>query len=63
MNRPDLLIICYDFRRTVGIVPDFRHNVQYVTILSVLTPVEYLRLDAVVNRNISLMGKEFGRTT
>lgn len=73
---PHVMILGTDFWKIVGIVPDLRHNewhfsnepvllnsVQHVTSQSVLTPMEKTRLDAMVNRNISLVGKELGCTT
>lgn len=70
-----ILILGTDFWKMVGIVPDLRHNewhfsnepvllnsVQHVQSQYVLTPLEKSRLDAVVSRNISLMGKELGCT-
>lgn len=70
-----VLILGADFWRTVGIVPDLRHNewhfssepilvnsVEHVKSQSLLTPLEKMRLNAVIERNMTRMGKELGCT-
>lgn len=70
---PHLLILGADFWRSMGIVPDLRqgewlfsnqpvviNSVEHVQ--SVLTPLERSRLEALVERNKSLMGNTLGCT-
>lgn len=72
---PHVLILGTDFWKTVGIVPDLRHNewhfssepvlvntIEHLKGQKLLTPLEKMRLDAVIERNISLMGKNLGCT-
>lgn len=70
-----VLILGTDFWKAVGIVPDLRHNewhfssepvlvntLEHLKSKTLLTPLEKMRLDAVVERNISLMGNNLGCT-
>lgn len=72
---PHLLILGADFWRTMGIVPDLRHNewhfssepviantLQHVNGQTHLSPLEKSRLQAVINRNVALMGESLGCT-
>lgn len=72
---PHLLILGADFWRIMGIVPDLRHNewhfsnepvvvneVEHVKGQTLLTSMEQDRLQAVIDRNINLMGNKLGCT-
>lgn len=67
------LILGADFWRSMGVVPDLRHNewcfsglpevaLDSVSDESVLTPEEQNRLQESLNRNFSLMGDQLGCT-
>lgn len=70
------LILGTDFWRTMGIVPDLRHNewyfskeshhldsVDHLRSKTVLTRMEEARLKAVIERNVELMGMKLGCTS
>lgn len=72
---PHLLILGADFWRTMGIIPDLRHDewffsnepvvlnsVEHMREQRVLKPLETSRLQAVLERNKSLMGSSLGCT-
>ncbi|KAG5888185.1 hypothetical protein JTB14_016401 [Gonioctena quinquepunctata] len=72
---PHLLILGADFWKIMGIVPDLRHNewhfsnepvlvnsVEHVSGQTMLTAMEKMRLQAVIDRNMALMGEELGCT-
>lgn len=73
---PHLLILGADFWRLMGVVPDLRRNewcfssepilvnaVEQMSGQSMLSPLEKDRLQAVIDRNVNLMGKQLGCTT
>ncbi|KAG5868007.1 hypothetical protein JTB14_024058 [Gonioctena quinquepunctata] len=72
---PHLLILGADFWKIMGIVPDLRHNewhfsnepvlvnsFEHVSGQTMLTAMEKMRLQAVIDRNMALMGEELGCT-
>lgn len=70
---PHLLILGADFWRSMGVVPDLRRNEWFFTdqpvvantvehVQSVLTSLENSRLQAVIDRNMALMGTSLGCT-
>ncbi|KAG5884122.1 hypothetical protein JTB14_009177 [Gonioctena quinquepunctata] len=73
---PHLLILGADFWKIMGIVPDLRHNewhfsnepvlvnsVEHVSGQTMLTAMEKMRLQAVIDRNMALMGRSLGVRT
>lgn len=72
---PHMLILGADFWKLMGVVPDLRHNewhfsnlpetictIAHLTGATVLSDLQKARLNAVVERNKTLMGTSLGRT-
>ncbi|KAJ8985444.1 hypothetical protein NQ317_017076 [Molorchus minor] len=74
---PHTLILGANFWKSMGIVPDLRHNewyfsdqppsltvdeVDHLRSQTVLTPLQESRLKALIDRNVALMGTELGCT-